>query len=94
MGEAVPAGTVSVVSISSLSPCSPDSLTVCDATEKSISVRFEKRSVTTVPRASLTDKRVAAIVPLAGAAASMRRIANGTSIASMKIELPKTAKQR
>ena len=89
MGEVVLAGPSSLVSISSLSPWSPDNLIVCDAIKKvcdaikkSSSVRFKKRSVTTVSRE--TDERVAAIVPLAGAAASMCRIANGTSIARSK----------
>jgi hypothetical protein len=73
-----------LVGISSLNPCSPDRLTVCDAAEKSSLVRFAKRSVTTVSRASLTDKRLVAIVPLAGATASMRRRAIEASIARSK----------
>jgi hypothetical protein len=77
-------GTPSLVGISSLNPCSPDRLTVCDAAEKSSLVRFEKRSVTTVSRASLTDKPLVAIVPLAGATASMRRRAIEASIARSK----------
>jgi hypothetical protein len=77
-------GTSSLVGNSSLNPCLPDSLIVRGATEKSSLVRFEKRSVTTVSRASLTDKHAVVIVPLAGAAPSMRRRAMETSIARSK----------
>jgi hypothetical protein len=79
------------VNISSHSGCSPDRLTLGGAAEKSDSARFESRSVTTVFQASLTDKRVTAIVSLAGADAAPRRIANGNAERSIGIELPETA---